>query len=122
MARMIQKELGELFIVEGKKLTASKGMITVTQVRITPDMGLARVYLSIFNVADKQALIADINKEAYVYRKMLGQRIRHQVRKIPDLRFFVDDTLDRAAEIESLFEEIRNSDATTRPSDDNVND
>ena len=102
MARMIQKELGELFIVEGKKLTASKGMITVTQVRITPDMGLARVYLSIFNVADKQALIADINKEAYVYRKMLGQRIRHQVRKIPELTFFLDDSLDYAERIDQL--------------------
>ncbi|MCB0719313.1 MAG: 30S ribosome-binding factor RbfA [Bacteroidetes bacterium] len=121
VARLIQRELADIMLSDLSNDV--QGIVTLTQVRMTKDLSIAYVYLSILGPdSEQRAVFEHIKSMSARIRGLLGSRIRHQVRKIPDLRFFVDDTLDRAAEIESLFEEIRNSDATTRPSDDNVND
>lgn len=102
VARLLQKELGLIFLQEGRKWVGAAGMITVTMVRMTPDLGLAKVYLSVFNVADKALVVKGINEAAHEYRRMLGTKIRHQVRHIPDLVFYLDDSLDYAERIDNL--------------------
>ncbi|HPB01701.1 MAG: 30S ribosome-binding factor RbfA [Bacteroidales bacterium] len=99
-ARLIQKELAEIFLLDGKNMFGN-AMITVTIVRLSPDMSIARVYLSLFGVKDKESLFQDIQIYTSEIRKLLGQRIGKQVRIIPELKFFIDDSLDYMEKIDN---------------------
>lgn len=99
--RLIQKELGDIFQKELKPQVPSL-MITVTRVNVTSDLSYARVYLSIFGVDEKQKVVDEVNQSARAIRGMLGNRIRHQMRVVPELRFFEDDSLDYIENIDNL--------------------
>jgi ribosome-binding factor A len=101
VARLVQKELANYFLRESKDLFAG-AFITVTTVRISPDLGHARVYLSLFKAADPKALIEQINQAKKEVRKYLGEMVRRQLRIVPDLDFFLDDSLDYFEKIDQL--------------------
>jgi ribosome-binding factor A len=101
VARLIQKELSEIFRSSSKTLFEGK-FITVTIVRVSPDLGTAKVYLSVMNPGDKEAVVAMVRDQTAVIRKLLGNVIRRQVRVIPELSFFLDDSLDYAQKIDDL--------------------
>ena len=103
-ARLIQKDLAEIFLLEGKNWFPN-AMITVTQVRISPDMSIARVYLSLFAIKDKESLLQDISIRTNEIRKHLGNRIGKQVRIIPELKFFIDDSLDYMEKIDKALKQ-----------------
>ena len=101
VARLVQKELGNYFQRESSILTPGR-ILTVTVVRVSPDLSLAKVYLSIFpsdNIIEILQTILDNRKNI---RHELGKRIRHQLRIVPELAFFIDDTLDYVDNIEDL--------------------
>ena len=101
ISRLLQKELADIFRLIGGGILPGK-MISVTVVRVSPDLGLAKVYLSIFP-SDKQAEeLKAIESEKSKVRNELGLRIKKQVRKIPDLHFYIDDSLDYAENIDRL--------------------
>ena len=100
-SRLIQKELSTIFQKEAK--TLFKGaMVSVTVVRISPDLKVAKAYLSFFGVADKDSMIRHINDIQGDIRRRLGNEMKHQLRYIPELHFFHDDSLDYAEEIDTL--------------------
>ena len=99
--RLLQKDLGDIFQKGTNTLFKGK-MITVTTVRVSPDLSSARVYLSLFPVKDKKEFIDYINSVEGQIRFDLGKRIRHQLRKVPGLKFFVDDSLDYIENIDNL--------------------
>lgn len=99
--RLIQKELGDIFQKELKPKVPML-MITVTHVNVTSDLSYARVYLSIFGVEDKKKVVEEVNENARAIRGLLGNRIRHQMRVVPELRFFEDDSLDYIENIDNL--------------------
>ena len=101
VSRLVQKELGEIFQKE-TRLLFGNALITVTQVRISPDLGVARIFVSLFNVPDKQALLKSIQEHTKDIRMKLSTRIKKQVRIIPNLVFFLDDSVDYAMRIEEL--------------------
>lgn len=101
VARLIQKELGEIFQRESKSLFGG-AFITVTTVRIAPDLGSARVYLSIFGSASNDEVIEHVKLQTGNIKRILGAKIRHQLRGVPDLSFFIDDSLDYALKIDEL--------------------
>jgi ribosome-binding factor A len=101
VSRLLQKELGNIFQREGKNLFAGK-MITVTEVRITQDLGQARVYLSVFPAAGKELFDRTLGEHSQHIRRELGTRIRHQLRIVPELQFFLDDSLDYIENIDRL--------------------
>ena len=101
VARLIQKELADYFQREGKNIFQGK-LITVTVVRITPDLSLAKIYLSIFPADEKNNYIEHIEQYNKSIRNHLGKKIRHQVKKIPELVFRLDDSLDYADRIDEL--------------------
>lgn len=101
VSRLLQRELGEIFQRETTMLFGS-AMITVTQVRISPDLSVARVYVSLFNVPDNDALHKLIQQHTKEIRNKLSMRVKKQLRIIPNLVFFVDDSLDYAMNIEEL--------------------
>ena len=102
ISKLIQKELSEIFQREIK----SQGniMITVTKVSVTSDMSYARVYLSVFGSdrEAKTAVVKEVNAMSRNIRRLLGDRIRFQLRVIPELQFFEDDSLDYIENIDNL--------------------
>ncbi len=101
VSRLLQKELGEYFQRQGRE-DFEGAMITVTIVRVTPDLGIAKVYLSLFPPQMREKVFGIIRERAKSIRHELGQRIRHQIRVIPELHFFVDDSLDYIDKIDNL--------------------
>ena len=99
--KLILKELGDIFQKELKPAVPSL-MITVTHVKVTSDLGYANVYLSIFGVEDKKKVVEEVGENSRAIRGLLGNRIRHQMRVIPELRFFEDDSLDYIENIDNL--------------------
>jgi ribosome-binding factor A len=101
VSRLLHKELGHIFQREGNSIFAGK-MITVTAVRVTPDLTQARVFLSIFPAAEKASFTRTIGEHSPHIRHELGTRIRHQLRVVPELHFFLDDSLDYMENIDRL--------------------
>ncbi len=102
IAKLIQKELSEIFQREIKPQGSI--MITVTKVNVTSDMSYARVYLSVFGPdrEAKAAVVKEVNDMSKNLRRLLGDRIRFQLRVIPELQFFEDDSLDYIENIDNL--------------------
>ena len=105
-ARMIQKELGGIFQRDGYASTG-KALLTVTEVRITPDLSIALVFLSIFGSKEPAKIFDAIVKQNREIRKKLGEKIRFKVRIIPELKFIFDDSLDYADKIDKLLRETK---------------
>ena len=101
VARLIQKELGDIFQKESRKYFGGK-MISVTIVRVTPDLSIARVYLSIFPSTSDKDPLSEVHENQSKLRHELGNRVRHQLRIIPELIYYVDDSLDYLENIERL--------------------
>lgn len=101
IARLIQKELATYFTIESRNLFAGR-MITVTVVRVTPDLALAKVYLSVFPQNKDEDFVAQVTLHSRSIRTTLGQHIRHQVRVIPELAFYLDDSMDYFEHIDNL--------------------
>lgn len=100
ISRLIQKELSEIFLLQTKSMNGV--LVSVSAVRISPDMSIARVYLSVFPSERSQEIVKNINDNMKSIRYELGTRLRHQLRIIPELKFFVDDSLDYAERIDEL--------------------
>ena len=100
IARLIQKELSEIFQQQTRAMHGV--LVSVSIVRISPDMSYARVYLSVFPSERSEEIVKNINDNMKAIRYELGTRVRHQLRIIPELKFFVVDSLDYAAHIDEL--------------------
>lgn len=105
ISRLIQRELGDIFQKDTKGYF-SDALITVTQVRISPDLSMARVYLSLMMVQDKEGFIQALGDKKGLVRRFLGQRIGKNVRIIPDLHFFLDDSAEYADHIEHILKNL----------------
>lgn len=107
VARQLQKDLGEIFQRDLTHAFSSVGggavFITVTNVRVSPDLGIARVYLSLLNAKNRAILMDTIQEKSRTIRQLLGERVRHQLRIVPDLQFFLDDTAEYAEKMDKLF-------------------
>jgi len=101
VSRLLQKELSAIFQQETPLLLGNT-MITVTIVRVSPDLANANVFVSIFPVEDPKKALKVIKNHAGLFRKLLGNRVRHQLRIVPDLEYFLDDSAAYAEEIEKL--------------------
>ncbi len=100
IARLIQKELSEIFRAQTAKTHGT--LVSVSSVRVTPDLSMARAYLSVFPSAKAQEMIDSINKNVRTIRYELAQRVRYQLRKTPELSFYIDDSLDYIEKIDNL--------------------
>lgn len=103
IATLLQKELADLFLHDSKDIYHC--MITVTRATVTNDLSIARAYLSIYMVQDKDAVIAAVRANTKDIRFRLGQKIKNQLRVVPQLEFFIDDTLDYMENIEKLLKQ-----------------
>jgi len=100
VSRLLQKELGSYF--QRNSPTFNNKIITVTVVRISPDLSVAKIYLSIFPVKPGENILQLIREHSGNIRHFLGSQVKHQLRIIPELTFFIDDTLDYIEKIDNL--------------------
>lgn len=100
IARLIQKELSDILRLQTAKTHGI--IISVSAVRVSPDLSIAKAYLSVFPSAKSQEIIENLTANARTIRYELGQRVRFQLRKIPELAFYLDDSLDYIENIDNL--------------------
>ena len=103
---LIQEELNTIFQKLGISFVDG-GMVSISSVKITPDLFEARIYLSIYNAQNNKAVLAKIEERAWEIKKELAAQVKHQLRRIPELKFLLDDTLDQVFKMEELFRKIK---------------
>jgi len=100
ISRLLQKELGQ--IIQKRSAELGGKMITVTTVRISPDLSVAKIYLSIFPANETEKTLLAVKEAVHQIRHELGNLVRHQLRIVPELVFYIDDSLDYIEKIENL--------------------
>lgn len=105
VAKLLQKELGDLFQREGRNLLGNV-FVTLTKVKVSPDLSNAKIYLSFMMVENKKEILDTLTSHSKVIRKMIGEKIRNQVRIIPEFQFYLDDNLDYAAKMDEIFSKL----------------
>jgi len=113
IARLIQKDLSNIFQQQTRQTRGI--LISVSVVRISPDLSVAKAYLSIFPSDKAQEILENINAQASQIRFALGNLERHQLRIIPELKFFIDDSLDYVDNIDRLLNKKPEDDAPATP-------
>lgn len=106
-AAILQEELAAIFQREGGAYLPDT-LVTITKVRVSPDLAVAKIYLSFFNTNNTALSLATVSSHAGEIRYKLGARIRHQARVIPTLSFFVDDTNEYVERMDKIFDKIAN--------------
>ena len=108
VAGLLHKELSNIF----QRLSLSMidgGMISISSVKITPDLFEARVQISMFNVKDAGAAMKKIEERSWEIKKELVSRVKNQLRSMPQLSYFIDDTLDYVDKMEAVFKKIKDN-------------
>lgn len=105
VAELIRRNLGMVLQQEGSYIYQD-ALVTVTNVVVTPDLLLAKIYLSVYNTENKQAVILMVEENKYRLQQSLSQRIRKQIRRIPNIDFYLDDTLDEMYRVTDLFKRL----------------
>lgn len=104
VARLIQKDLSDMLQKTARDWFPGT-LISVTSVRVSPDFGLAKVYISVFPTPRGEEILGRLNKANKEIRYQLGQRVKHQMRKVPEIAMYIDDSLDYIENIDSLLKE-----------------
>ena len=113
ISRLLQKELSEIFRLQTAKTHGV--IVSVSSVRISPDLSIARAYLSVFPSAKAQEILENINRNTKTIRYELAQKVRYQLRKTPELAFYLDDSLDYLENIDNLLAKDKNTPETPAP-------
>ena len=105
IAGLLNEEMNQIFQTLGLSMIDG-GMLSISSVKVTPDLLEARFYLSFFQVKDPDAALKKITDRTNEIKRLLSERVRHQLRNMPVLKFFCDDTLDHVFKMEELFRRI----------------
>lgn len=114
IAGLLQQELNAIFQRRGLTMLAG-GMVSISDVKITPDLLEARIYLSLFQVKDRQEVLKMITDKSWEIKRELTQRLAKQLRRMPEIKFFLDETLDYVFKMENLLKDIQTPPQTPPP-------
>lgn len=110
VAELIKRNFSMVLQQEGSYIYGSAPLVTVTNVKITPDFNTAKIYLSVYNTENKQAVILTMEDSYSRLHQALIRRIRKHMRRMPELSFFLDDTLDEMYRLNALFDRLHDED------------
>lgn len=96
-----------MVLVDQGRLIYGDALVTVTEVKMSPDLTLAKVYLSVYNTDNKQAPILEMEDKQQELRQALAHRVRNHIRRVPDLNFYLDDTLDELEKVDRLLKRLK---------------
>ena len=106
IAAVLAEELNDIF----RRLNLNMingGMVSISSIKVTPDLLEARIYVSMYKIENEKAALKKIEDRAWEIKRELTNRVKHQLRRIPVLKFFIDDTLDQVFRMEELFKQIK---------------
>ncbi len=106
VAELVKRNFGILLQQEGSLLYGDEALVTVTSVKLSPDMGIAKIYLSVYNTDNKQAVILQMENGHFHLKQSFAQRVRKHMRRVPQLQFYLDDTLDEMYRLNALFDRL----------------
>lgn len=109
VAELVRRHFGMLLLEQGRNLFGD-AMVTITEVSMSPDLTLAKVYLSIYNTDNKQAVLLEMEDQQPLLRQGLAHRLKRHVRRVPDLVFYLDDTMDEMERVDRLFKKLKDED------------
>ena len=113
VAGVIQEEMNDIF----RRLSLNMmqgGLVSISSVKVTPDLLEARIYISLFQVNDKEAAMKKITDRSPEIKRELGDRIKNQVRRIPVINYYLDDTLDQVFKMEEIFKQLHEEEKKTK--------
>ncbi|MBK8721623.1 MAG: 30S ribosome-binding factor RbfA [Saprospiraceae bacterium] len=106
IAELIKRQISMILLQEGSYIYGNSVLVTVTQVKLTPDFNIAKIYLSIFNTENKQEVILELQEANTRLRHNLASKMKHQMRRIPDLQYYIDDTIDEMYHVDQLLAKL----------------
>jgi ribosome-binding factor A len=115
-AEIIRRHFGQVLLQEGSYVYGS-AFVTVTKVFVTPDISLAKIYLSVYNADDKQAVVDKVSSHVHQLKRSLAHRIRKHIRRIPEINFYIDETLDEIYRVNNLLDKTLKRDDDIRKGD-----
>ncbi len=105
VAELVRRNFGPILQQQGSYIYGD-AFVTVTHAKLTPDMGMAKIYLSVYNTENKQAVILNLQEHLPLLKSELSRRIRKHVRRIPSIEIYLDDTLDEIDRVDRLFDNL----------------
>lgn len=105
MAQLLRESMSEILLKEGPAIYGNKALVSITHVKVTPDLSLTRFHVSIFN-DDVKKVFEAIEEHRNHFKNLLGKEMKNHLRKMPVVEFFLDDTLEQAERINEIFREI----------------
>ena len=109
VAGVIHEELTSIFNIMGLGMIDGC-LVSIASIKVTPDLLEARVYLSLFQAKDNEAVLHRIEEAAHEVKRELAARVKHQLRRMPEITYFIDDTLEQVFKLEKLFDQIHQQD------------
>lgn len=110
MGSLLQQTMGSILLKDARNYVGSGVLVSITSVKTSPDLSVARFYLSVFGNETPQETVDILNSTSYEWRKKLGAELKNHLRIIPDISFFLDDTLEYAQKMNDLFKKINEDD------------
>ncbi len=107
VGELVKRNISMVLQQEGQYVYGSQVLVTVTSVKMSSDLGLAKVYISVYNTENKQEVLLEIEESHFQIKQSFSQRIRKQVRRIPVLNFYLDDTLDEMYRLRGVFDKMK---------------
>lgn len=103
---VVKRHFSTVLQQEGSYVYGTEPLVTVTTVKMSPDLGLAKIYLSVYNTENKQAVLLEMEAAYQKLRQSLSQRIKRHVRRIPNIAFYLDETVDEMYRVDNLFDRL----------------
>jgi len=106
VSEIIKRNFGTVLQQEGSYIYGVETLVTVTNVKMSPDLGIAKIYVSVYNTMSKQEAVIELNDNLVRLRQSLGQRIKKKVRRIPHIQIYLDDMLDEMYRLNEVFDKL----------------
>lgn len=113
MASLLKQTMGDILLKDARDHIGSGVLVSITQVKVSPDLSIARFYLSVFGGEEAQVSVDILNATSYEWRKRLGSELKNHLRKIPEIEFFLDDSIEYAQKMNELFKNLKKEDDKT---------
>lgn len=107
MGSLLKETMSEILLTDGYKFYDNKTLVSIINVNITPDLSIARFYISIFNADDSEVVLQKFKDNSAELRGLLGNKLKNHLRKIPDVEFYMDDSIEYAQKMNEIFEKIK---------------
>ena len=107
MASLLKEAMSEVMMKEGPNFYGRSTMVSIIEVAVTPDVSIARFYLSVFNSDKGEEIIEILNKNQSEFRRGLGNKLKHNLRKIPEIEFYIDESIQYAQKMNKIFNDVK---------------